>query len=723
LGAATTLTTTAGGNVSVAGAVAAGANALTLATGTGNATLLNAANTLATVGVTNANHFALRDADAINFSATNVSGTLAVNAGGAITQTGVIAVGGATSLVTGAAAITLANAGNDFQGTVTAMNAGAGNTISLRDANDLTLAASSAGGAFRARAGGTIALAGSLGAGGPGDAIVLEAGGNFDNSGGFALNAGAGRWLVYSTNPALDSRGGLVYAFKQYNAPIGTVPLGAGNGFLYSLAPSVTPALSGSASKVYDGTTGAPVGSLAVSPASGVIDGDTVTLALAGASFADRNVGSGKTVTATGITLASAANGPATVYGYQVSPTTASAAVGTVTPAPLTVTAQSDTRTYDGTTASSAVPVVSGTLYDAVGTAPTQVFDNRNAGAGKTLTASGLVMADGNGGANYAIGYVADTTGVINPATLTINAVTETKTYDGTTTAFVSPTVAGVQTGDSVTGLSQVFDDKNAGPRTLGVSAYAVNDGNGGSNYVVVTHTAAGAINPAALTIAANNASRAYGDANPPLSATFTGLVPGDTPADIAGLAITTPAVPASNAGAYAIDAGGGVNANYAIHYVPGMLTIVPAPLAVAANDATRPEGTPNPPFSATASGFKLGQGLGDLAGTLVFVTPATVASPTGQYPIVPSGVSSPNYSVVFVNGILAVTSALPPEPPPIPPSGDIAVDTQAYIAGLQEARRFATEEGRERRRERRALDCIELDRADGERRVLHTCY
>ena len=725
LGAATILTTTAGGDVIVTGAANAGANALTLATGAGDATLLNASNNFATFGVTNGNDVALRDANAINLAAANVSGTFSVTAGGALTQSGAITVGGAATLAAAANAITLTNPGNDFQGAVALSNSGVANNIAIRDANDFTLAASSAGGTLTARAGGTITLAGSLGAGAAGNSIVLEAGGNFDNSGAFSLNTGSGRWLVYSSNPSLDNRGGLVYAFKQYSAPIGTAPLGTGNGFLYSVVPSIAPTLSGSATKVYDGTTAAPTGSLAVSPGSGVIDGDTVNLAFAAASYADKNAGTGKTVTATGITLASAVNGAATVYGYQITPTTASAAVGTVTPAPLTVTAQSDAKVYDGTTASGAAPVVTGTLFDAIGTAATQSYDTKNVGAGKTLTAGGLVMADGNGGANYAIAYVADTTGVVTPATLTIGAVGEAKTYDGTTAASQAPAVAGLQAGDAVNGLAQVFDSKNAGPRTLSVSAYTVSDGNGGNNYNVVTTTAAGTINPAALAIAANNASRAYGDVNPPLSATFTGLVPGDTPADIAGLTITTPAVPASNAGPYAINAAGGVSTNYAISYVPGTLTILPAALTITANDASRPIDTPNPPFTATASGFKLGQGFGDLAGTLAFSTPAVLASPVGAYPIVPSGVSSPNYDVSFVNGTLAVTNGLiPPLPPPLPPTGALPVDSQAYIAGLQEAGRFpVAEEERERRRDRRGIDCVELERPDGTRRVLHTCY
>ena len=41
--------------------------------------------------------------------------------------------------------------------------------------------------------------------------------------------------------------------------------------------------------------------------------------------------------------------------------------------------------------------------------------------------------------------------------------------------------VGTVYAPDTVTGLDQVFDSRNAGARTLTVSAYTVNDGNGGA--------------------------------------------------------------------------------------------------------------------------------------------------------------------------------------------------------------------------------------------------
>lgn len=71
------------------------------------------------------------------------------------------------------------------------------------------------------------------------------------------MSATSGRWLVYSTTPTADTRDGLGYAFKQYNATLASTVLGTGNGFLYSIAPTVTASLTGSVDKVYSGTTNA----------------------------------------------------------------------------------------------------------------------------------------------------------------------------------------------------------------------------------------------------------------------------------------------------------------------------------------------------------------------------------------------------------------------------------------------------------------------------------
>src|SRR5262249_43758619 len=96
----------------------------------------------------------------------------------------------------------------------------------------------------------------------------------------------------------------------------------------------------------------------------------------------------------------------------------------------------------------------------------------------------------------------------------------------------------------------------------------------------------------------------------------------------------------------------------YTIQYLPGTLNITPAPLMVTAGNATRPYGMPNPQFTATITGFVNGQNNSVLSGTLTLTTTAQVDSGPGDYPIVPSGLSSANYSITFVNGTLTITPA-----------------------------------------------------------------
>ena len=181
--------------------------------------------------------------------------------------------------------------------------------------------------------------------------------------------------------------------------------------------------------------------------------------------------------------------------------------------------------------------MLSGTTYDAVGTAATQSFDNRNVGTGKTLTASGLVMADGNGGANYAINYVNNTAGVITPASLTVTAQADTRVYNGTTSSSAAPVLSGT-TYDAVgTAATQTFDNRNAGVgKTLTASGLSMADGNGGANYTInYVNNTAGVITPAPLSIAADDAQRQAGTPNPAFTGTYSGLVAGDTPTSLSG--------------------------------------------------------------------------------------------------------------------------------------------------------------------------------------------
>ena len=119
----------------------------------------------------------------------------------------------------------------------------------------------------------------------------------------------------------------------------------------------------------------------------------------------------------------------------------------------------------------------------------------------------------------------------IAKAVLTITAQTNTKVYDAETTAAATPTVKGLQGADTVTGLAETYDNKNAGTgKTLSVSSsYTVNDGNSGNNYAVATeNNTTGVINKLALTGSIAEGTSSYGSALNPGAVILTNKVEGD---------------------------------------------------------------------------------------------------------------------------------------------------------------------------------------------------
>ena len=182
-----------------------------------------------------------------------------------------------------------------------------------------------------------------------------------------------------------------------------------------------------------------------------------------------------QTLSVTGYTVSDSNGG----NNYTVN--TVTDTTGVIDKATLTITAASNTKTYDGTVAATALPTVSGLQAGDSVTGLTEAYADKNAATGKTLSVTGYTVSDSNGGGNYTVSTVTDTTGVIDKAALTITAASNTKTYDGTVTATALPTVSGLQTGDSVTGLTETYSDKNAGTgKTLSVTGYTVSDSNGG---------------------------------------------------------------------------------------------------------------------------------------------------------------------------------------------------------------------------------------------------
>ena len=159
------------------------------------------------------------------------------------------------------------------------------------------------------------------------------------------------------------------------------------------------------------------------------------------------------------------------------------------------------------------------------------------------------------------------------------------------------------------------------------------------------------------LTITANNTSTTYGGGGPALSVDYSGFVNGDTPASLTTPPIvSTTGASSSPAGSYPITATGAVDPNYNIIYVPGTLTINPAPLTITANNATKAYGAAMPALSVGYSGFVNGDTSASLTATPTVSTTGTSSSPAGNYPITATGAVDPNYTIAYVQGTLTIT-------------------------------------------------------------------
>ena len=160
-------------------------------------------------------------------------------------------------------------------------------------------------------------------------------------------------------------------------------------------------------------------------------------------------------------------------------------------------------------------------------------------------------------------------------------------------------------------------------------------------------------VNPRSLALAADNASRLYGDANPVFTGTAAGLAPFDTPASV-GLGFSSAGVTA-NVGNYPINPAlenPTAASNYAVTATPGVLAVNKATLTFVADPKTRTILEPAPQLTGTVSGFRNGESVGSATtGTLAWSSTATPASAPGLYPVNGSGLSALNYVFVQAPG------------------------------------------------------------------------
>ncbi len=292
-------------------------------------------------------------------------------------------------------------------------------------------------------------------------------------------------------------------------------------------AAQLTATISAS-NKTYDGTNVASV----TYDVTGKIGSDVVTASGTAATFSGKNVGTGLTVTATGITL----NGADAAKYVLVSTTATTTANITAKALAATITASS--KVYNASTAASVTYNLSGVIPgESVGATGTATFDTKNVGTGKTVTATGITLTGADAG-NYTVNATATTTADITVKSISVTGITAgSKTYDGNTSATLvtsGATLIGVESGDTVTlntaAAVGTFATASAGSgKVVNVSGLTLGDVDA-SNYSLAAYSTTADIAQKSLTVSISVADRAY-DATTSANATYnlSGIIPGDS--------------------------------------------------------------------------------------------------------------------------------------------------------------------------------------------------
>jgi hypothetical protein len=169
----------------------------------------------------------------------------------------------------------------------------------------------------------------------------------------------------------------------------------------------------------------------------------------------------------------------------------------------------------------------------------------------------------------------------INKAPLSVVANNVSRTF-GSPNPTLTGTITGVKNGENITAsFTTATQTSNVGTFAITV-AVVFNPTTLAANYTLTTTNGTLTITAVPLTIAANNQTIILGG-TVAASATYTGFVLGQTPANLAGTLSCSAQAGTGNVGSSAINCSGQSSTNYAITFVPGTATITYAPVGFTA--------------------------------------------------------------------------------------------------------------------------------------------
>jgi hypothetical protein len=322
----------------------------------------------------------------------------------------------------------------------------------------------------------------------------------------------------------------------------------------------------------------------------------------------------------------------------------------TVFPATVTVTASSGSITYGDTppaiTPSSVSGLQNGEAASVlVGLACSTTVSSTSPVGTYATACSGAVDA------NYHISYVAGSITVV-AAPLTITASSPVMTY-GAKPPAITASYSGFVNTDDATSLTNQPTCTTSTTSSSPVGSYPSScAGAAATNYSITYANGTVTVNAAALVITASSGSMNYGDSPPPISPIPSGFQNGEGLSALgSGLTCSTIATSSSPVGSYRTSCSGGADANYAITYDNGTMTVNTTGLVITASTATMTYGGTPPPITAFYAGFVNGESATALTTQPSCSTTATSSSPVGTYASSCSGASDPNYTISYSPG------------------------------------------------------------------------
>jgi hypothetical protein len=319
--------------------------------------------------------------------------------------------------------------------------------------------------------------------GGPG---TLSGGGAVAASGGVATFSGL----------AIDQVG------AGYQLQATSSGLLAADSSSFNITPRTLTVSATGVDKVYDGTTAAMV-----VLSDNRLAGDLITISYASAVFSDKNVGTDKPVSVTGISI----SGP-DAGNYTLVSTTAMTTAD-ITARALTVSATGIDKVYDGTTAATVTLSDDRVSGDALATSYTLAsFADKHVGTNKPVSVTGISISGADAGNYTLVSTTAMTAADITARALTVSATGIDKVYDGTTAATVTLSddrVSGDSLATSYTFAS--FADKHVGTnKPVSVTGISISGADAGNYTFNTTAMTTADITARSLTISATGIDKVY---------------------------------------------------------------------------------------------------------------------------------------------------------------------------------------------------------------------